>query len=176
MYRELWSSAKVRYGTLGALRKIMGRRDERTKALMKALFSNTISSGIITGGLKSNIVSDGCEVIINFRLLPETTKEKVIDYIKSLCGELNVSVDIEALEYHEPPMMTDNVSEVELLCSTVKEVLGYKPPRITSPAFSDAAHLRNMLNIPAAQFGPSEANTAHATNEYVEVQDLVTTT
>jgi len=176
LYKELWNSLKERYGTLGALRKIMSRRDKRTKALMKALFSNTISPGIITGGLKSNVVPDSCEVIINFRLLPGTTKEKVISYIKSLCRELDVSVDIEALEYHESSILSGSVPEVELLRNTAKEILGYKPPRIISPAFSDAAHLRNMLHIPAVQFGPGEANTAHAVNEYVEVQDLVTTT
>jgi len=165
-----------KYGWLHLLRNLLSTGENRriASAVLRAMTSVTVSPGIIRGGVKVNVVPDHCEADVDFRILPGHTPEDVIEAVNELVRRLGLEgVEVEALEFVEPSVLTGPDWPVDLLESLVKRFYWEKPLRIVMPGASDARFLRNWLGVPAVQFGPGVAEAAHAADEYVEVDDLM---
>ena len=144
---------------------------------------------MIKGGIKSNVIPDSCEAIMDFRLLPGQTTEHVIESMKKLIKDLgydvkneptgspeDVFVYLEVLKKGEASYWQDwrDSKDLETFHSIVGEIYKKKPIYFILPASSDAEHYRNTDYCqPTILFGPGSPGTAHATDEYIVIQDFI---
>ena len=144
---------------------------------------------MINGGIKSNVIPDFCEAIMDFRLLPGQTTEDVLKSMKNLINDLgydvrdeptgspeDVFVYLEVLKKGEGSYWKEwrDSKDLKLFESIVQEIYKKNPILFILPASSDAEHYRNTNYCqPTILFGPGTAATAHAVDEYMEVQDFI---
>ncbi|MFX1479844.1 MAG: M20 family metallopeptidase [Promethearchaeota archaeon] len=144
---------------------------------------------MINGGIKPNVIPDKCEAIMDFRLLPGQTTKMVSDALKKLINELGYNVKdenegtseevfvyIEILMKGEASYWKDwrKSSALKDFYNIVEKVYEKKPIYFFLPASADAVHYRNTGFCESTIiFGPGMAATAHAINEYMELQDFI---
>ena len=158
---------------------------------MKALTQFTYSVTMIKGGIKENVVPDRCEAKIDIRILPEQNIDVIINELKKLIQELGYSIkDVpvgtpeEVFVYLEIELQSDasfwkeweNSQTLKELYDIIERVYNKKPFYFLLPASADANFLRNNNYCPQTViFGPGVATSAHAVNEYIEIQDFLNT-
>ena len=150
--------------------------DFRTKGPFDESFDppyTTVNVGVIGGGTAANIIARRCEVVWDFRPLPDVAPEAVIDRARAfLEGELlphmrriapEASVELASL-YFVPPLVPEAASPAEALI----RALGDISPAVGS-AFGTEAGQFQRAGIPAVVCGPGSIEQAHQPNEYIEV-------
>ncbi|MFX1393385.1 MAG: M20 family metallopeptidase [Promethearchaeota archaeon] len=156
--------------------------------IMKSLTTFTKSLNMISGGIKENVIPDRCEAIIDFRLLPGQTTEMILDGLKKLINHIGYSVydkigdkteDIFVyLEiYHEgAASIWKDFKGSEVLNGfkkIVEKIYKKKPFYFLAPGATDAHFYRNSGYCKETiHFGPGNARSMHAKDEYVEIQDF----
>jgi len=149
----------------------------------------TKSLNMIKGGIKENVIPDRCEAITDFRLLPGQTPKTVIDALKKIITNLgyevrdepsakpnDVFVYLDIFNESEASYWKEweDSSDLKSFCDIVEKVYKRKPFYFLFPACADAHFYRNNGFCPSTiLFGPGSATTAHATNEYIEIQDFI---
>ncbi|KKK40267.1 hypothetical protein LCGC14_1782860 [marine sediment metagenome] len=144
---------------------------------------------MIKGGIKPNVIPDLCEAVIDFRLLPNQTTEMVLDALKNVIKNLGyqiknqptgapeeVFVYLEVLSETEASYWNDwrDSKILKDFYTTVEKIYKKKPFYFFFPAGADASFYRNNGYCkPTIMFGPGVASTAHAVNEYIEIQDYI---
>ncbi|MHA2391892.1 MAG: M20 family metallopeptidase [Promethearchaeota archaeon] len=165
---------------------------EEQPILQNVITSNTQfarSLTMISGGIKPNVVPDLCEATMDFRLLPGQTTEMILDALKKLINDLGypvkddptcepeeVFVYIDVLQRGEASYWADwrSSKPLELFYNIVENTYGKKPIYFFMPASADARFYRNTGYCPPTiLFGPGNAGTAHAVNEFIEIQDYL---
>ncbi|HOX53865.1 MAG: M20 family metallopeptidase [Candidatus Omnitrophica bacterium] len=130
----------------------------------------TINIGMINGGDKVNMVADWCEVMIDLRFLPGMKPKVLLDAIKKIARQeaKSFKIDIEAIQ--EPSEMDKRHYLVERLLKANKK---FSKNAIIKG--SEGATVMSWFidkNIPTIATGYGQKGTAHATNEYVKINDL----
>jgi acetylornithine deacetylase/succinyl-diaminopimelate desuccinylase-like protein len=144
---------------------------------------------MIKGGIKPNVIPDLCEAIMDFRLLPGQSTEMILDALKNVIMNLGyqiksqptgapeeVFVYLEVLSETEASYWNDwrDSNVLKEFYSTVEKIYKKTPFYFFFPAGSDASYYRNNGYCePTIIFGPGGARTAHAVNEYIEIQDYI---
>jgi acetylornithine deacetylase/succinyl-diaminopimelate desuccinylase-like protein len=144
---------------------------------------------MINGGIKPNVIPDICEAIMDFRLLPGQTTEMVLDAMKKLINSLGYDVKdeprgspeqifvyLEVLKKGEGSYWNNwrDSKDLKLFHNVVQEIYKKEPIFFILPASSDAEHYRNTGYCRSAiLFGPGSAGTAHAIDEYIEIEDFI---
>ncbi len=157
--------------------------------LMKANSQFTKNLTMIKGGIKSNVVPDRCEAVIDFRLLPGQNTETVLNGLKKLINKLGYQVKdeptglpkeifvyLEVEEAGEASFYNDwkNSLFMKDLYSIVEKVYQRKPFYFILPASADAKFYRNTNYCqPTILFGPGNTQLAHAINEHIEIKDFI---
>lgn len=173
--------------------------DEIFEKILKeqAILQNVITANsqfsknltMINGGIKSNVIPDLCEAVMDFRLLPGQTTEMVLEALNKLIKELGYTVKkeptgspeeifvyLEVLKKGEGSYWKDWRDSKDLVTfhNTVQEIYEKKPIYFILPASSDAEHYRNTGYCQSTIiFGPGMPGTAHALDEYIEIQDFI---
>ena len=155
-----------------------------TKALTK--FTKTLT--MIKAGIKENVIPDQCEAIMDFRLLPGQTKEMILDALKKLIKDIGYEVKDESTglpkeqffylqveRASEPSFWNDweNSKDLKKFYGIVERCYNKKPFYFLLPASADTNFLRNKYCRNTIIFGPGIGTTAHAVNEYVEIEDFI---
>lgn len=144
---------------------------------------------MINGGIKPNVIPDKCEAIIDFRLLPGQTIEMVLNGLKKLINELGYQIKdkpigepeeifmyLEVKFQGEPSYWNDwkNSQVLKTFYDIVEKIYEKKPFYFFFPASGDAKYYRNTNYCESTiMFGPGNVRVAHATNEYVEIEDFI---
>ena len=132
--------------------------------------------GKISGGVQVNFVPDRCVIEIDRRLLPSESVPDVLKNYSQLIDKLkceNPGMDIKM----ESPMLVDEAWSVDpssSIVQTATEVLkrmGWNQQPIGVPFGSDASKL-GRAGIPTIIFGPGSIDQAHASVEYIELQQV----
>lgn len=162
----------------------------RIAALLDSLVKSTRVLTMIKGGIKDNVVPDMCEAIIDFRLLPGQKSEDVIEGLSQLIRN-DVGFEVRDKAVGDPDdvfVYLDLLSAIEgsywkgweesqdlkYLFELIVKIYKRKPFYLLYPPSADAHYLRNTGFCPqTVLFGPGSAGTAHATNEYIEIQDFI---
>lgn len=155
----------------------------------KALTQYTKSLTMINGGIKSNVIPDLCEATMDFRLLPGQTTDMVLNAVRQLITNLGYSIKdepiglpeeeffyIEVTTASEPSFWSEweNSKDLKDLFHTVEKYYNKKPFYFLHIASTDASFLRNSNYCPkTAIFGPGVATSAHAVDEYIEIEDFI---
>jgi acetylornithine deacetylase/succinyl-diaminopimelate desuccinylase-like protein len=146
--------------------------------MVEPLLSLTLAPTMITASQKRNVIPAVCDVVVDSRLLPETTPAEQHAIVRSVLGDGDY--ELEELEAHggtrspiESPLwdaVTDWVSDVEP---------GAKPAPICVAGFTDSHWFREAFGAVAYGFFPSRAMPAelaarliHSADERIPVEDL----
>ena len=146
--------------------------------MVEPLLSLTLAPTMITASQKRNVIPAICDVVVDSRLLPETTPAEQHAIVRSVLGDGDY--ELEELEAHggtrspiESPLwdaVADWVSDVEP---------GAKPAPICVAGFTDSHWFREAFGTVAYGFFPSRvmpaelaARLIHAADERIPVEDL----
>ena len=146
--------------------------------MVEPLLSLTLAPTMITASQKRNVIPAICDVVVDSRLLPETTPAEQHAIVRSVLGDGDY--ELEELEAHggtrspiESPLwdaVADWVSDVEP---------GAKPAPMCVAGFTDSHWFREAFGTVAYGFFPSRAMPAelaarliHSADERIPVEDL----
>ena len=146
--------------------------------MVEPLLSLTLAPTMITASQKRNVIPAVCDVVVDSRLLPETTTAEQHAIVRSVLGDGDY--ELEELEAHggtrspiESPLwdaVADWVSDVEP---------GAKPAPICVAGFTDSHWFREAFGTVAYGFFPSRAMPAelaarliHSADERIPGEDL----
>ena len=129
----------------------------------------TLNVGTFEGGSGVNLVPDLAKIGVDIRTVPGVDHKKLISRLKTLMGKADVDVFSDL-----PPVWTapddDWMQRVFEIC---KPVLGKKPRARTATYMTDAANLLKVYaGAPTVVLGPGEAQMAHQTDEYCNMERI----
>ncbi|MFA4989576.1 MAG: M20 family metallopeptidase [Candidatus Omnitrophota bacterium] len=136
----------------------------------KYLKPPTINIGTLRGGDKVNVVADWCEFELDFRFLPGTRPEDILDILKAILKKCTRNFKIEILGIQQPYSISAKHPLVSYLnnamrsCRVQAHLEGSEGATVIS-FFQDK-------NIPAIASGFGCAGCAHSSNEYVKISNL----
>ncbi len=134
------------------------------------LGSSVLSTTIIEGGIKENVIPESCQVIVDCRRIPAHSSEYIHSRLEELASRLreklpNLQLTItEILNYD--PLNTPRDHPFVKLC---EEITGQASE--TAP-YGTEGPLYQKLNISTVILGPGSVKQAHIPNEYVEIKQL----
>lgn len=130
----------------------------------------TLNVGVVTGGLKVNMIPGQCRVEADIRLPLGVEKEAVMAEVNRILARYPEAT-LEEINF-TPPSYCDPYGEmVEILRKNVKQLSGVTPTPIVSLGGTDA-RLWRYRNIPAYVYGPPPTGMA-SYDEHVTVEDFL---
>lgn len=140
--------------------------------------NSTVNLGMISGGLRPNIVPDACTATFDFRFGPPTLTDQVIEKINSTVAKMReddrefVSREIEVSERRDPFEMPENHEFVSTLSRTIERITGAFP-RLTPALGSGNAYHLWKAGIPAVFCGPGDPALFHKSDESVSLTSIL---
>jgi acetylornithine deacetylase/succinyl-diaminopimelate desuccinylase-like protein len=139
----------------------------------------TVNAALIHGGTAPNVVPDRCRVDIDRRLLPgETDRAAVLAPFERLAADIradhpDVDVAFEIREWTDAAEAPRDSTIAELARRAVLAERGSPPDDVGFTGITDARFYINQATIPTVILGPGSLSVAHATDEWVAVDELV---
>jgi len=131
----------------------------------------SVNIGQFHGGVQVNIVPNYSEIQLDFRIISEEDKEKVLELIRKTGEEIakkyKVRFTEEIFNYHSPIFTSsDNLYVKKFLqAAGIKEV-------IVTKYCTDGATIVPGRKIPFIIFGPGDIAQAHQNDEYIKLESL----
>jgi acetylornithine deacetylase/succinyl-diaminopimelate desuccinylase-like protein len=146
--------------------------------MVEPLLSLTLTPTMITASKKRNVIPAICDVIVDSRLLPETTPAEQHEIVRSVLGE--GEYELESLEAHGGTRSPIETPLWEAVTSWIGEIEPEaKPAPICVAGFTDSHWFREAFGTVAYGFFPSRAMSAelaarliHSADERIPVEDL----
>jgi succinyl-diaminopimelate desuccinylase len=130
----------------------------------------SINVGRIQGGININSVPDHAEFDIDIRTIPSQDHREIRTHLEAYLGDkvtLEPSVDVDGVISDASDPWIGEVFDV------IEPILGLKPEIATAKYFTDASVLSPQYgNPPTIVLGPGDADMAHKTDEYCEIDKL----
>lgn len=133
----------------------------------------TINIGTIRGGDKVNMVADWCELELDIRFLPRMDKKKIIKIIKNKIRLISKAKRPKfEVTAQQNPCQIDNE---HILVRSLREASLKTLGRYRLKGNEGATVMTFFKNhrIPSVATGFGSAGCAHATNEYVQINNLI---
>jgi acetylornithine deacetylase len=136
----------------------------------------TANVGLIRGGVQVNFVPDQCAIEIGRRLLPSESVHDVLKVYQACIDRMRLEFPLVVFEM-EQPMLIDYGLETPIdrpivqTAIQVLERLGLDSAPVGVPFGSDASKL-HLAGIPSILFGPGSIDQAHASVEFVSVEQV----
>ncbi len=131
----------------------------------------SMNIGQFHGGVQVNIVPNYSEIQLDFRLISEDDKEKVIELVRKTGEEIakkhKVRFTEEIFNYHSPIFTNSDNPYVKkfLQAARMKEV-------IVTKYCTDGATIIPEKKIPFIIFGPGDIAQAHQNDEYINLESI----
>lgn len=131
----------------------------------------TMTTNVINGGIAANIIPSFCEFHFEFRHLPTTDPQQIIDQIKK-------HIDTQILpamqeEYPEATIEIIKISSVPSFNSSqnsfLKKIIGISQKKVS---YATEAGLFEQAGIPSIVCGPGNIEQAHKPNEFISLDQL----
>ncbi|MFW6097776.1 MAG: M20 family metallopeptidase [Chloroflexota bacterium] len=141
----------------------------------------TLNVGRIRGGIQWSIVPERCKVEMDRRLLPGETRKEAMAEIEALLEEFSTTVEPLRYELFSMGEVAPNIDTppdhpfVQTANAALEAATGEPRPLTGYEQTSDGRWFAGD-GIPIIIFGPSEPAVAHATDEYVSVDQLLEAT
>src|SRR5213080_2765305 len=147
-------------------------------AMVEPLLSLTLSPTMVSASQKRNVIPAICDVVVDSRLLPETTPAEQHAVVREVLGEGDS--ELEGLEAHGGTRSPIDTPLWDAVLAWVEEVEPEaKPAPICVAGFTDSHWFRQAFGTVAYGFFPSRAMSPelaarliHSADERVPVQDL----
>lgn len=138
----------------------------------------TLNIGTISGGVKTNVVPDKCNITLDIRTVPGMDHEHIINDFREIIENLSKKIDgfkaeIDILS-DRPAVETDPNNEfVRLALSTAEKELHkeFVPGGVNY--YTDASVFLPIKQIPTIFCGPGDPALAHQPNEFVTIDNYL---
>ena len=136
----------------------------------------TLNLGSIHSGTAPNIVPALCKVQLDFRYLPGDSSDNIVNDILNITKEIErtnpVRFDLKTISDQPPTSVPVDNPLVKLISKHTYAVLGTTPQ---ARGMSGATVTKQLIQkgITAVGFGPGDEAEAHASNESIDIRELV---
>ncbi len=135
------------------------------------LGASVISTTVINGGTKDNVIPEKCQIIVDCRRLPSHSDayiraelDKIAEKIKKSTTTLDVTIDVK---FNWNAL---NIPKEHPLVVMAERIVGHKSE--VAP-YGTEGPIYHELEIPTIILGPGRIeNNIHAPNEYIEIKQL----
>jgi succinyl-diaminopimelate desuccinylase len=146
---------------LGGVLTALSAYEERRPEIQGCQYREALQAVRVDGGVAGNVVPDRCELLINHRFAPDRSGEEAEAHVRAVLAPwLEDGDTVELVDRAEgaPPALDHPILStlVGRNSLTVRAKLGW----------TDVARFA-AAGIPAANFGPGDAEVAHMAGEYV---------
>jgi len=132
--------------------------------------------GEVRGGTKANVVPGYCSFSIDRRIIPEEDLEEVkrelLEFIEEKSRGLEAKVDVKVTNWGEASIISPDSKIARITKESVRARLGIEP-RLTVCMGGLDTRFFQVSGIEALTYGPGVLGTAHAPDEYVELEDVI---
>ncbi|MBO0332288.1 M20 family peptidase [Sneathiella sp. CAU 1612] len=142
-----------------------------------AMVRTTTAVTITEGGTKDNVLPSTATATINFRLLPGTSIQDVVEHVATVVDDPDIVIAVK--QGNEPSRVSSKSAEgYHLIEKTIRETL---PDVLVSPglmlAGSDSKHYEgiaeNSYRFIPMRFGPDDLARVHGTNERLFIDNYI---
>ena len=148
-------------------------RDAAEKALgpggADVMYHVSVNIGIISGGLKINMIPRECSFEVDLRLPPGLSKDDVMPHVKRIVSSYP-GAEVEVMRY-DGPLWSPPAGEMAEIIRGNSRLLGIDPKPIVSLGASDLKFWRER-GVPSYYYGPTNHGMG-TIDEYVEVEELI---
>lgn len=135
----------------------------------------SILVGKVNCGTWFNTVADKCEFSIVRRLIPEESLEEVrmeiLHIIRNIAEMHNAKYEYNEF-YTIDTIISYDKNLIQVFRETIKIITGKEPQLVISPGTFDM-RFTVQEGIPSINFGPGRIESAHATDEFVDIDDFI---
>lgn len=139
--------------------------------------SGSINPGVISGGERSSVVPDRCELKVSRFTVPGETGPMFYGQVLRIIERLkqaDPSFDaIARLTYDSNPSVVSEDAEIVKAIVSAHADIGKDCPLVGTPQHDDADFLTNVARIPTVIYGPGSGLMAHMPDEYVLVDEVL---
>ncbi len=150
--------------------ELIGLRERLGEIKDPDLGSTVLSTTVIEGGIKENVIPESCQVVVDCRIIPAHSSEYIRSRLEELALRIRERLPTLQLTIEEvlsyDPLNTPRAHPFVKLC---EEITGQ--PSETAP-YGTEGPLYQRLNISTVVLGPGSVKQAHIPNEYVEIKQL----
>jgi succinyl-diaminopimelate desuccinylase len=136
----------------------------------KYLRQPTINIGTIAGGDKVNVVSDWCEIGIDFRFLPGMSEKNILGNLRNTISKYTRNFKIEIQGIQAPYSINSGHPLVKGLACAMKSLKIV--PKISGSEGATVITFFKLRNIPAVATGFGTEGCAHVADEYARLSSL----
>jgi putative selenium metabolism hydrolase len=158
--------------------KVIPEIDKLVPGYNKYTGRGSINLGVISGGERSSVVPDRCELKVSrFTVSGETGPmfyAQILGIIERLKLEDPNFSAIAELTYDSNPSVVGENEQVVKSIVNAHTALGMDCPLTGSPQHDDADFLTNTGHIPTVIYGPGSSLMAHMPDEYVLLEEVIT--
>ncbi len=139
------------------------------------LGTQTLSIGLIQGGVKVNVVPDMCEARLDMRIVKGQSPEGILASMNKRLESAGLSNRAKVEYIHgKSAVVTPYESEiVSVSMDAVTRITGVKPTPTSATYGTDCSVLQPKIGILNIICGPGSIEQAHQPNEFIEVDQLV---
>jgi succinyl-diaminopimelate desuccinylase len=137
----------------------------------------SMSVNTIQGGMKTNVVPDGCVVTVDMRTVPGQSHEAIIVRIKEMIAALSrrnsmFKASVKITNDRPPVETSPKEVAVGMFAGIVEEVIGERPTPKGVQYYTDATALAPAFKAPMIICGPGDPKLAHQPNENIVIEKL----
>lgn len=146
------------------------KRQKLGKKTNRYLRPPTLNIGTISGGDKVNVVSDWCEIGMDYRFLPGSSEKEFLSRLKRTVSRYASNYRIEVQWVQAPYSISQNHPLVIGLSGAMREA-GVRP-RISGSEGATVITFLKERNIPAVATGFGTSGCAHMADEFALLSNL----
>ena len=134
----------------------------------------TLNIGVISGGIKVNVVPDRCEAQLDMRLAKGQDPDTLLKTMNSRVESAGLSDRVQVEYIHGKPAVLTPVdsSIVSLARNVVEQVTGTRPNLGTATYGTDCSIIQPTTGILNVICGPGSIEQAHQPDEYISLDEL----
>lgn len=140
------------------------------------------TTGVVRGGVATNVVPGACEAELDIRIVPPLVPEDAVRIVENVAREVvsrydDAAYDIELLGARRPPVRAaDDAIVVRTLRASYARLTGAEPEiggADGHEAYTDSAMIAALTGSRSATvLGPGATDQAHTADEFVPLADL----
>lgn len=132
--------------------------------------SVTLNIGVVSGGLKVNMIPSQCRIEADIRLPPGVEKGTIMREVSNIIARYP-EVALEEINFHPPAYCDPDGEMAQILKRNVDALTGVRPVPIVTLGGTDARLWRHR-NIPAYVYGPPPTGLA-THDEHITISDFL---
>ena len=99
---------------------IMKLENRNLIAWLNSITRMTVSTHMVSGGIKTNIVPDSCQADVDTRVLPGQSRELALEILKKVVP----NAELEVTKYTAPTLSPSDSESFQLISDTLQELVG----------------------------------------------------